>query len=132
VEFSHPVSPDLPTDGCARWDEFAGEHQLPAPVRFALDHALVEHLQNIVNHGEATQVVVQFELDPGWVRATVSDDGGEFDPTHAPAVDTSAPLEGRRIGGLGIHMIRKMTDSLSYHRLPGINRLEMSKRLGPA
>ena len=132
MESTHPVRPDLPTEGCARWGEFAGRQQIPDSVRFALDHALAEHLQNIVNHTRATQVLLRFEAEPGCVRAMVSDDGSAFDPTQVPAVDTSVPLEHRPIGGLGIHMMRRLTDGLVYTRLPGMNRLEMVKKFEPA
>lgn len=131
MEFSSPNRPELPDDGCARWGEFAAEHRLPDAVRFAVDHALTEHLQNIVNHSGAAQVGIRFQLDPGRVRVTVTDDGREFDPTRAPEVDTTVPLADRPIGGLGIHMMRRLTDSLTYHRLPGTNRLEIAKHLGP-
>lgn len=132
MEFSSPNRPELPDEGCARWGEFAAQHRLPDAVRFAVDHALTEHLQNIVNHSGAAQVTVFFQLEPDSARVTVSDDGVEFDPTRAPEVDTTVPLEDRPIGGLGIHMMRRLTDSLRYQRLPGTNRLEIAKRLGPA
>ncbi len=131
MESTHPVRPDLPSEGCARWGEFAGHQQFHEPVRFALDHALAEHLQNIVHYSHATQVVLRFEVEPGCVRVTVTDDGTGFDPTQAPQVDTSTPIEARPIGGLGIHMMRRLTDELVYTRLPGMNRLEMVKKFGP-
>jgi len=41
-----------------------------------------------------------------------------FDPTRAPEVDVSLPLERRRPGGLGIHLVRKVVDSLEYRYVP--------------
>lgn len=96
----------------------------------ALDHALAEHLQNIVNHSGATEVEVLFRSDPEAVLAVVRDNGRAFDPTAAPEVDTATPMADRPIGGLGIHMMRRLCDRLSYQRLEGINRLELSKALG--
>ncbi len=131
MESSHPVRPDLPVEGCARWGEFAGHQQFPDSVRFALDHALAEHLQNLVHHSQATRVALRFEVDAECVRVTVTDDGGEFDPTGVPAVDPSTPIDERPIGGLGIHLMRRLTDGLVYTRFPGTNRLEMMKRIAP-
>lgn len=130
AEFSGPPSAQLPTEGCARWAEFAAGCQLPERVRMALDHALAEHLQNIVNHSGATRVGVRFEVLPGSVSARVCDDGVAFDPTAAPEVDTTVPLAERPIGGLGIHMMRRLCDRLSYRREDGANCLELVKRLG--
>lgn len=132
MEFASPNSDRLPPEGCARWAEFAGGHRLPEPVRFAVDHALAEHLQNIVNYSGATNVTVRFELKPGAVVATVRDDGAEFDPTQVPEVDTKQSLADRPIGGLGIHMMRRLCDGLSYRRLAGVNQLELTKKLGAA
>lgn len=129
AEFSTSNHAGLPTDGCTRWEEFAADHRVPAPVRMALDHALAEHLQNIVNHSRATRVSIRFEALPDSVSAMVSDDGVAFDPTAAPLVDTSAPIEERPIGGLGIHMMRRLCDHLVYLRVGGTNQLELIKRV---
>jgi anti-sigma regulatory factor (Ser/Thr protein kinase) len=37
-----------------------------------------------------------------------------FDVTRAPAVDIDKPLAERQIGGLGLHLVRKMADTLRY------------------
>jgi len=48
----------------------------------------------------------------------VESEADPFDPTRAPAVDVSLPLERRRPGGLGIHLVRKVVDSLEYRYAP--------------
>ena len=127
--FSSPNSDRLPIEGCARWADFAAQHHLPDAVRVAMDHALAEHLQNIVDHSGATQVEILFECAPKAVLAVVRDDGQAFDPTAAPEVDTTTPIEERPVGGLGIHMMRRLCNRLTYQRRGGINRLELSKAL---
>lgn len=42
-----------------------------------------------------------------------------FDPSQAPKTDTSAPLEQRRPGGLGLQLVQRMVDSLDYHHEAG-------------
>jgi serine/threonine-protein kinase RsbW len=37
-----------------------------------------------------------------------------FDVTRAPQVDIDKPLQERQIGGLGLHLVRKMADTLRY------------------
>ena len=66
----------------------------------------------------------------GQARAEVEDDGREFDPLTRPPVDTSAPLEQRGIGGLGVHMVRQLMDSVEYRRVTGRNILTMTRRVG--
>jgi serine/threonine-protein kinase RsbW len=62
------------------------------------------------------------------VTLTTDDDGTPFDPTQAAPPDLEADLDARPIGGLGIHMIRTMTDRQSYQRIGGRNRFNVVKR----
>ena len=47
------------------------------------------------------------------------DQAPPFDPTTVPPPDLSSPLHERREGGLGVYLIRAMSDSLAYRALPG-------------
>ena len=55
--------------------------------------------------------------------------GKAFDPTLVPDVDVTLPAEKRRIGGLGIFLIRQMMDSVVYRRNENMNILIMSKSI---
>jgi len=57
------------------------------------------------------------------------DDGRPFNPIEAPAPDLAVPLEKRAIGGLGLHLLRTMSDSMSYERRDAKNRLTLVKAL---
>ena len=52
-----------------------------------------------------------------------------FDPTARAEVDTTAGVEERPIGGLGIHLIRRIMDSVKYKRKNGMNILKITKNL---
>lgn len=55
------------------------------------------------------------------------DDGIPFDPLEKSEPDISLPAEQRQIGGLGIFMVKKMSDELSYKYADGWNVLTMKK-----
>ena len=58
---------------------------------------------------------------------TMRDDGLPFDPTKAPEADTSAPLSEREIGGLGIHLIRNISNVFDYERKDDFNFVRVKK-----
>jgi anti-sigma regulatory factor (Ser/Thr protein kinase) len=114
-------------------EEFGARHGLPPKVLFALNLALEEILINVISHGYRDaadhQIVVRLTLDGAEVRAEVEDDGQPFNPLQAPEPDVSKPLEDRPIGGLGIHLTRKMMDGLDYRRHGDKNLLVMRKKV---
>lgn len=114
--------------------QFWSAAALPAEACFTFELALEEIFMNVVMHGSADGARHTVELslaraDDG-VTMTVADDGPGFDPLSLPSPDVTASLSDRPIGGLGIYLVRKMMDSVSYARADGRNRLSMSKRLG--
>ena len=112
--------------------EFAGAAQLSSSVRQALDLSLVEWVTNIISYAYTDDaehwITIHFATSPGEARVEIEDDGREFNPLTRPPVDTSRPLEERGIGGLGIHMITQLMDTVEYRRAEGRNILTLRKR----
>jgi len=109
-----------------------------APTQLGnLELALEEIFLNIAMHGSepgvAPRVEVSLNLGIESVTMTVEDDGPQFDPLSLPPPDVTASLADRPVGGLGVFLVRKLMDTVSYERVAGRNQLRMSKRLdGPA
>lgn len=61
------------------------------------------------------------------VSLRTEDDGIAFDPTQAEAPDLDASLEERRIGGVGILLVKTMTDAQRYRRVNARNVFEVRK-----
>jgi anti-sigma regulatory factor (Ser/Thr protein kinase) len=72
-----------------------------------------------------------FGLDDGVLSLEVTDRGAAFDPLQAAAPDTSAGLDDRRPGGLGIMLVRTLMDAVRYERRGAHNHLTMIWRLRP-
>jgi len=83
-----------------------------------VDLALEELFTNMVKYSTTTDAAVQVEIvaiEDG-VEVTMTDyDVEPFDVTQAPDVDITLPIEQRRPGGLGLHLIRRLLDSIEYH-----------------
>ncbi len=83
----------------------------------AVDFVIEELFTNMVKYGGASRAPVDIEIDviEGGVEVCLVDrDVDEFDVTRGPAVDVGAPLEAREPGGLGLYLIRKMVDTITY------------------
>lgn len=100
-------------------------------VAIVAEEILMNIAQNAWGDAAAGRCVVDLSAeqraDGVWVTLRTEDDGVAFDPLAAEAPDLEASLEEREIGGLGIHLIRTMTDRQAYHRTDGLNVLEVGK-----
>jgi serine/threonine-protein kinase RsbW len=113
-------------------EAFGAEHQIPDPVVFAFNLALDEVVTNVISYAftdvQEHPIDIHLQVTDGIMQAEVIDSGQPFNPMDAPAPDLDAPIEERRIGGLGIHIVREMMDSLEYRREGGRNILVLTKR----
>lgn len=113
----------------AAFAKFAEQHGLPASVRRSLQVALDELLTNTIDDGCVGQASVELEVAGDRVTVTLTDDGRPFDPFAMAPPDTARPLEERRIGGLGIHLVRGLMDEVSYERRGDRNVVVLTKLL---
>jgi len=102
---------------------------------FALETAVDEASTNVVKHaygGKGGYFEITCDLEGGEIVVNIKDRGQKFDPSTVPIPDVDADLEHRKIGGLGIYMMRKMMDSVEYfyNEVKG-NSLIMRKKTGP-
>lgn len=58
----------------------------------------------------------------------IADDAPAFDPLEAPDPDITASLDDRDIGGLGIFLVRRVTDAVAYRYERGRNILSLMKK----
>jgi len=109
------------------------ERGSPSATGFLVSLAIEEIVTNCVKYGYADSAEHSIEIELSIVQQelvlVIVDDGRAFDPSQVPAPDLSLVLEDRPIGGLGIHLLRELTDTMSYERRDGENRLTLTKRI---
>ena len=98
---------------------------LAARIHLALEEAVSNVIMYAYPEGTAGNMVLDAVREGNRLRFTLVDRGKAFDPTAAPEANLEAPLEERLVGGLGIHLVRSIMDSISYSRLDGKNVLTM-------
>jgi anti-sigma regulatory factor (Ser/Thr protein kinase) len=117
-------------------DDFGQRHRLNTKHVHNVKVALDEILTNIISYAYADNrehsIVARLCLDQDKWTVEVEDDGRPFNPLNAPEPDTEQLLEVRPIGGLGIHLVRKLTDELTYRRQNNRNILIMKLKLQEA
>lgn len=106
---------------------------IPANVVMELNLAVEELFTNSVfyafDDGKEHVIEILFEnAGSHCIRIRVTDDGKAFNPLENPTVDNlDKSLEEREIGGLGIHLIRKMVSHMDYERVDGKNILFLTR-----
>jgi len=117
----------------AATDQLVEDWGIPPNVIMELNLAVEELFTNIIFYAyddlEEHEIEILFEHpEPHCVRITFSDDGKAFNPLEKSADDNlGKPLEERQIGGLGIHLVKKMVSQLEYQRKDGKNVLLLTR-----
>ncbi|WP_291322869.1 ATP-binding protein [Desulfonatronospira sp.] len=62
---------------------------------------------------------------PGELYIRIVDSGIAFDPLSRPDPDVGQPMQDREVGGLGIHLVRRMADRVEYQRKDEMNILDI-------
>ncbi|MGP0076360.1 MAG: ATP-binding protein [Bryobacteraceae bacterium] len=95
-----------------------------------LDLVLEEILINIARYAyepaKGDVEVAYWGEGDGKLRVEIGDSGRVFNPLEADPPDLSRGLADRRIGGLGVFLVRSMVDSISYRREDGRNILSFT------
>lgn len=115
--------------------EVADADDWPEKITTQLRLVLEELVVNIIHYGHEDEegdvlhdIEVVLVADAQMVAVEIIDDGKPFDPlqdAHVPDVDLD--IEDRPIGGLGIHLVQKLTDKVEYSREQNLNKLRIEK-----
>ena len=106
----------------------------PIKAQMQIDVAIDELLANIASYaydldaGEVT-VRMDFDADTRMVSLTFIDSGVAYDPLAKPDPDVTLAVEQREVGGLGIFLVKKTMDDMTYVRRDGRNELTIRKRI---
>ena len=104
----------------------------PMKAQMQIDIAIDELFSNIARYSynpEVGQATVRVEVveDPLAVTITFIDNGVPYDPLAKADPDVTLSAEEREIGGLGIYMVKKTMDDITYEYKDGHNILSIKK-----
>jgi anti-sigma regulatory factor (Ser/Thr protein kinase) len=99
-------------------------------IRLCVDEAAT----NVIEYGYAGatgNLSIEIFREEDHVVVRMIDDASSFDPNSVASPDLAIPLHERPIGGMGVHLIKTLTDGLSHNLRPGGgNELVLRKRIG--
>ena len=110
-------------------DEVCEAAGIDMATAMKLNLAIEEAVVNVMNYaypqGTIGDINIEVQVDNNQLEFIISDSGTPFDPTTKAEVDTTLSAEERPIGGLGIHLVRNIMDSINYERVNGKNILAL-------
>ena len=101
---------------------------------YQVNLALEEILVNIAKYAYPSnegKIDISFEIsdDKTQLKVVIKDKGKKFNPLEKEDPDLDSSVEERKIGGLGIYLVKKMVDDIKYQRINNQNVLEFIKKL---
>ena len=96
--------------------------------------AVEEAVTNVIVHGYKTTggiVAISLRFVSGDMHITITDSALPFNPLSLPDPDVEADVNERRIGGLGVYLIRQVMDDIEYQFVDGKNILSLTKKRTP-
>ena len=115
-------------------DGILESHDCPIKVQMQMDIAVEEIFVNIAHYayapktGKAT-ISASFDAKSRIISFSFIDSGVPFDPLQKKDPDISQKLEDRKIGGLGIYMVKQSMDNVRYEYRDGLNILTIEKKI---
>ena len=97
-------------------------------IKVAVEEAVVNVMKYAYPPGQQRDVTIEAASNDVRLKFTIIDSGQPFDPTVQSEVDTTLSAKERKIGGLGIHIIRQNMDSINYERIDNLNVLTLRKK----
>jgi len=121
---------------CRHLEDCGNVLDLPQKCLFEINLGLDELFTNIISYGfdDGIEHQIKFSLakDKETLVVQVEDDGLPFNPLEVADHEVSDDLDSINIGGLGIHLVKKVMDDIDYQRVEGRNRLILKKCVAAA
>ena len=112
--------------------DFFSANGIDESIIFTVDLVVEELFTNLVKYDSKNTNDISICLrknENKLIISLIDFDAKPFDLTKTEEVDVGKPLENRKIGGLGIHLVKKMVDELNYEYLNRQSRITFTKIL---
>ena len=118
---------------CEKCEELGRSIGLSDKSVFEINLALDELFTNIISYGFKDQkehsIKIEISVDDHQLHMRIEDDGIPFNPLAVEPPDFQCGIEECQVGGLGIHLIKKLMDDVQYKRVGDKNIIELKRKI---
>jgi len=118
---------------CQKLEKAGGSLSLPNKCIFEINLVLDELFSNIISYGFKDDlehlVKIQIMRENGTLTLRVEDDGIPFNPLKTKEIELPCDIEDCNIGGLGLHLVKKLMDQVCYEKKKKKNKLTLRKTI---
>lgn len=115
-------------------EEFGENHNIPDAQIYFVNLEIDELMTNYVAYAYAKvrrpRMKVTVRAFTNKVVLVVEDSGPPFNPLEAPEADLTSGVDERRLGGMGLHLVRKYADRIDYRCINKQNILSLEHKFG--
>ncbi|HHE74509.1 MAG: ATP-binding protein [Deltaproteobacteria bacterium] len=118
---------------CHNCEEIGQSIGISDKSMFEMNLALDELFTNIISYGfqdcQEHIIKVSITVEGDQLQMRIEDDGVPFNPLESETPDIQCGIEDCKIGGLGIHLIKKLMDDIQYQRVADKNILVLRRKI---
>ena len=115
------------------FNAFSEQNKISTSVRRKMNMVFDELLNNIISYAysddDEHDIEIRLKLSENRLMVSIVDDGTPFNPLNVDSPDIELSLGERKVGGLGLHLVRKVIDKVSYQRRIDKNMITLVKYL---
>ena len=112
--------------------KYAKRNKINKATTFELNLIIEEIFTNMVKYGNSSQKDISLSLTTAeneFIVSMIDYDVAPFDVTDSPEVDIHMPLNERKPGGLGLHLVKTLADEVIYEHVDGNSIVTMKKKI---
>ena len=129
ITLSPPTYDDIPKITDRINSQLCGDGEKIAELDVIIDELINNYVSYAFDGVAEPRLEISLKVLGGEVKMTFTDNGAPFDPIKSPDADVDVDVSQRKIGGLGIMIVKNISDGIEYSDAGGLNRLTVHKKI---
>ncbi len=96
-------------------------------IILAVDEATTNVIKHAYHYADDKEINIKASCEKGKFSIVISDEGSVFDPNKIPLPDLKEYHKQKKVGGLGMFLMRKLMDDVKYEHFANRNKVTLVK-----